>query len=66
MPWLVTESVPLDGLVTATVLFAVVLAVVCFAALLGYVWECAQLRHRGIRKARRSRTEPAAADVSWT
>ena len=50
MPWLVTETVPWDGLVTAVVLFAVVFAVVSFAAVVGYVWECAQLRNSSIRK----------------
>jgi hypothetical protein len=64
MPWLVTETVPWDGLVTAVVLFAVVFAVVSFAAVVGYVWECAQLRSSSIRKARRSAVEPTAANAS--
>jgi len=66
MPWLVTDTVPLDGLLAAVVLFAVVLAIICFAALLGYMWECVQLRNRAIRKARGNRSETTAANASWT
>jgi len=58
MPWLVTEPVPWDGLLTAVVWFAVSLAVVCLAALFGYLWECAQLRKNSIRN-----THPRSAQV---